>query len=283
MKNQGSSITKTDSTTSSPLNLGQIESPRGDVPRARAGATTDTPSPRKGSAEQPRDFDHREVARKLKQDYAHGAREAGIRHLDALHSLIKYLMKADPNLDDMLQQTARSIYTQFNIKEVSIALRSTSDGLYRYVAEHGMRADVWAAHDKIVYTYDDLIDTRKYKPVTISHQTQLFLAEDNPYGPDERDTFSEHMMKQSKRKAATDSIEGDYLDIFLYGPQDEILGWIELSGTWDSKIPEARTIRCLELVSSVLAIAVTKHRMVVEIQRPSETPGPAKRIEQAKK
>ena len=62
-------------------------------------------------------YDHREVARKLKNDYAHGARDPGIRHLDTLHSLVKYLIKVDLNLDEMLRQTALSIYTQFSIKE----------------------------------------------------------------------------------------------------------------------------------------------------------------------
>ena len=255
---------------------------RADDQRTNAVAPANPPQ-KKVSGDSSRDFDHREVARKLKQDYTHGARDPSIRHLDALHSLVKYLMKADPNLEEMLQQTARAVYSQFSIKEVSIALRSSSDGLFRYVAQYGMRGDVWAAHDKITYTYDDLMDTRKYKPVTISHHTQLFLAEDNPYGADEGDTYSEHLMKQSKRKSASDSIEGDYIDIFLYGPQEEILGWIELSGTWDGKIPEARAIRCLEIVASVLGIAVTKHRMMGVDQKPKETPGIPKKTEQTKK
>jgi len=283
MKNQVSSMTKGGIGLPSPSGFREITNPRADESRTNAAATPVTPQPSRGSGDQPRDFDHREVARKLKQEYAHGARDSSIRHLDALHSLVKYLMKADPNLDEMLEQTARSIYTQFSIKEVSIALRSTSDGLYRYAAEYGMRADVWAAHDKITYTYDDLMDTRKYKPITVSHHTQLFLAEDNPYGPDEGDTYSEHLMKQSKRKSASDSIEGDYLDIFLYGPQDEILGWIEISGTWDGKIPDARTIRCLEIVASVLGIAVTRHRIMDDAQTPKAAPSPPKKAEREKK
>lgn len=237
----------------------------------------------KSTVDQLKGFDHREVARKLKQDYANGARDPSMRHLGALHSLVKYLMQADPKLDEMLQQTAKLIYTQFNIKEVSIGLRDTSDGLFKYVAQYGMRADVWAAHDKLTYTYDNLTDTRKYKPVTISHYTQLFLAEDNPYGSDEMDTFSEHMMKQSKRKSATDSIEGDYIDVFLYGPQDDILGWIEISGTWDGRIPDASSLRCLEIVASILGIAVTRHNAIEEAKRPKEGPPLAKKTEQLKK
>jgi len=283
MKNQGPGIPRSDIVDVSPLHLGRTASPQSNEVRAVEAKTQPPTAPKQGAGAQSNGYDYREVARKLKQDYTHGARDASIRQLDTLHSLIKYLMKTDPNLDEMLEQTARLVYTQFNIKEVSVALKSASDGLYRYVAEHGMRTDIWVAHKKIVYSYDDLNDAKKYKPITISHQTKLYLAEDNPYGPDEGDTYSEHMMKQSKRKSSTDSIEGDYLDIYIFGPQDEMLGWIEISGTWDGRIPDARAIRCLELVSSVLGIAITKHRMMAELARSGAISEPTKKVEQAKK
>jgi len=277
MKNQGPGITPSDIGCISPLHLGPVAPPQtGRVRVVEARGQTPPPS-RQGAGEQSKEFDHREVARKLRQDYTHGARDASIRQLDTLHSLIKYLMKANPNLDEMLEQTARLVYTQFNIKEVSVALKNASDGLYRYVAEHGMRTDIWAAHKKIVYSYDDLNDTKKYNPITISHQTKLYMAEDNPYGPDEGDTYSEHMMKQSKRKSATDSIEGDYLDILIFGPQDDTLGWIEISGTWDGRIPDAKAIRCLEMISSVLGIAITRHQTMAEMARSGKTPEQAKK------
>lgn len=266
-----------------PLKLGPVTPPRTDEARIAHARTPITPSPKQGVAEHSKDFDHQEVGRKLKQDYAHGARDASIRQLDTLHALIKYLIKADPNPTEMVEHTARLVYTQFNIKEVSVALRSPSDGLYRYVAEHGMRTDIWAAHRRIVYTYDDLNDPKKYKAVTISHHTKLYLAEDNPYGPDEGDTFSYHMMKQARRRTAVDSIEGDYLDIFIFGPQNETYGWIEISGTWDGKIPDARAIRCLEVVSSVLGIAISRHEEMGELADPGvvpdqpRKPGPVKK------
>jgi len=239
--------------------------------------------PRQSAGEQPKDVDHNEVARKLKQDYNHGARDPTIRQLDSVQYLIKYLMKADPNLSEMLEQAARMVYTQFNIKEVSIALRGNSDGRYRYVAEHGMRTDIWAAHAKISYSYDELFDTKKYKAVTISHHTKLYLAEDNPYGSEEGDTYNEHMMKMSKRKSASDSIEGDYIDIFIYGPKDETYGWLEISGTWDGRIPDARSIRCMEMIAALLGIAITRHTMMEELTDPPKATDQQKKVEQAKK
>jgi len=219
-------------------------------------------------------FDHREVARKLKTDYAHGSKDSSIRALDSVNSLIKYLIQNDPNLDEMLEQATKLIFTQFNIREVSIGLRTAPDNLFRYVKMHGMRAEVWAAHKDLVYTYEQLLDPKKYKHTVISQHTRLFLAEDNPYAEDETYTYSEHLMAMSRRRAADDSIEGDYLDVYIYGPGDDILGWIETGSTWDNKIPDARTVRTLEILASVLGIAITKHKLATG--RNYELPGASK-------
>ena len=199
-----------------------------------------------------------DVARRIKQEYAHGRKEPGMRGLDSIHGLIKQLMEEEPDINEVLKSTARSIYSQFNIKEVSIGLKSP-DGLYRYVAMYGLRDETWAAHRKLAYTEAQMMDPNLYKGTEISHQTKLFLAEDNPYADGEAQTRTEHLMMKSKRKTPDDSIEGDYLDVFRHGPKAEILGWIETSGTWDGKLPDARTIRSLEVVSSVLALAIVRH------------------------
>jgi hypothetical protein len=181
-----------------------------------------------------------------------------MRGLDSVHGLVKQVMEEEPNIEELLKTTAKSIYSQFNLKEVSIGFKS-SDGIYRYAAMYGLRDEIWAAHQKLSYTEKQLLDPERYKWTDISHHTKLFLAEDNPYTLEEALTCSEHLMMKSKRKGPEDSVEGDYLDVFIYGPKDEILGWIETSGTWDGKIPDARTIRGLEVVSSVLALAIVRH------------------------
>ncbi len=205
-----------------------------------------------------RDLVHGDVARKIKQEYTHARKEPGMRGLDSIHGLIKQLMEEKSSIDEIMKSAARTIYSQFNIKEVSIGLRS-SDGLYRYVAMYGLRDDAWAAHLKLVYNEKELMNPNVYKWTEISHHTKLFLAEDNPYTVGEAQTRREHLMMRSKRKTVDDSIEGDYIDVFIYGPRDEILGWIEVAGTWDGKIPDARTIRSLEVLSSVLALAIVRH------------------------
>jgi hypothetical protein len=224
------------------------------VPPNRPDATIPATSPGAKSSINPT-----EVSRKLKQEYAHGSKDPSMRGLDSLNSLIKTLSRDSIDLDDMLEQTTRMIYSQFAIKEVSIGLKTPPDWLFRYVKMHGMRAEVWEAHKGLVYTHDELFDPKKYKHTVISPLTRLFLAEDNPYMEDEAYTYSAHLSAMSKRRALDDSIEGDYLDVYITGADGEILGWIETGSTWDGKIPSARTIKCLEMIGTILGIAITRY------------------------
>ncbi len=204
----------------------------------------------------PKGINYLEVSRKLKMDYSHGAKEPSIRALASLDVMVKRLAEDDFDLDELLDQAAKMVFTQFNIREVSIALRSESDGLFRYKTMHGMRAEIWAAHKGLAYTEDEVLNPKRHKHTVISSLTRLFLAEDNPYTEDEAYTYNEHLMAIGRRTAPDDSIEGDYVDVFIYGPDSRLLGWIETGSTWGNKIPDARTIRSLELLASILGVAI---------------------------
>jgi hypothetical protein len=201
------------------------------------------------------------VGRKLRSDYTYGtAKDPSVRALEGMQLLLDQALKEGVSVKQLLEFAAKLVYSQFNIKEVAIGMKDSADGLYKYVAMYGMRVDVWEAHKRLSYTKEDFFDQKKYRWLAISKQTKLFLAEDNPYQENEQNTYSRHLMLKSKRKTADDSIEGDYLDIVIQGPNDLLLGWLEISGTWDNKIPDARTIRCLEIVASTLGIALTLRR-----------------------
>jgi len=201
-------------------------------------------------------YDHIDVARTLKAEYMAGTKDASVRGLDAVHALLMDLYQPGMSADELVKKVARMVFTQFNLREVSVGLRC-EDGLYRYVAQHGMRAEVWAAHQKLVYNDQELFDPKKYKYTSISKYTRLFLAEDEPYDDDERGTYSEHLSTKSVRRSPKDSKEGDYLDFLILGPKEEVLGWIETSGTWDGRIPDARTIRSIEIMASLVGLALT--------------------------
>ena len=55
-----------------------------------------------------------------------------------------------------------------------------------------------------------------------------------------------------------DTIEGDYLDICIYGEDDDLLGWIEISGLTNGKFPDVQTIKCVELLASVIGVVLLR-------------------------
>jgi len=199
---------------------------------------------------------HEDVARKLKLDYAGSIRDHTDRNLDSIQDLLEEVGRPKGDAKELLDNVAKLIYKQFHIREIAIGMKS-SDGLYRYVTMHGMRANIWAQHRDLAYTYDSFFDNTKYKGTVISDYTKLLLAEDMPYDEGEKQTYSEHLMQASNRKELDDSIEGDYLDILIYGLGNELLGWIEISGTWEDKLPTARTLRCLEIVANITGMALS--------------------------
>ena len=198
-----------------------------------------------------------EVIRKIKQDYAHYRRVPGAKGLDSLHGVLKQIMGGKASVIEIMKTTARTVYSQFNIKEVTIGLKS-SDGLFRYVAQCGLRDESWNAHLKLSYEEKEIVapETCGWKCTELSRQTRLFIAEDNPYTEEEVLTRSEHLQMRSRRKTAEESIEGDYMDVLMLGPDDRAVGWIETGGTWDGKLPDAGTVRTLEVLASILAVAV---------------------------
>jgi len=197
-------------------------------------------------------FTHVDVAKKLKFDYTYGSKDNVDRTLSSLEPLYAVYRKPRMKARDLLEETARIIYKQLRIREVSIGLRDPKDGLYKYQAMAGMRTGKWQAHGKLAYTKEDFFGNDKWKGTAISKYTKILLAEDSPYDEGEEDTYDRQEMLTSKRHNLDDSIEGDYLDVMILGLNDDLIGWIEISGTWTSKIPDPLTIRLLELIACTL-------------------------------
>jgi len=168
----------------------------------------------------------------------------------------------------LVDYSAKLIFKQFHIKEVAIGLRSSSDGRFRYVAMQGMRANIWAQHTGLSYGHDSFFSNSKYKGTLISKLTKLLLAEDEPYDEVEKKTYNEHLMRSSKRRTPDDSIEGDYLDTLIYGIDGGLIGWIEISGTWDDKLPSASAIRAIEIIANLMGIALSRDPAIAGMKQP---------------
>ena len=198
------------------------------------------------------------IKKRMRLDYQYSCTNPS-NAIDCIHALIKEL--ADPALDmhQFLHDAADTICTKLCVNEVTIGLRNPKDGLFRYEVMAGLEESEWEAHKKLSYTLDQFDNPAVYKYMEISKYTRLYLAEDNPYGDDEEGTYSKPLMLLSQRKSLEDTIEGDYLDIYIYGKGDELKGWLEISGMNNGKFPDIQTIKVVELLASVIGIALALH------------------------
>lgn len=200
-----------------------------------------------------------EVANRLRHEYAHCESDLECKRLDAIVRVLRSLQRQPFNLDEFLTNTAQFIYRQLNIQSLSINVKEI-DGKFRYHAFAGLRKSSEDALRKCVYSEQELFDPSKYPSTTISPYTKLFLAENNPYASGEEETYNRPLMLKQKRNDLDDSIEGDYLDILIYDGGNEICGYIEISGTKEGKLPDAKTIKWLEVTGSIIGFAIQMDR-----------------------
>ena len=199
---------------------------------------------------------HDEIGRKLRFEYQYGHNDETEKVLKKVQTLCSNLLRSRISTRELLQEAAQVMYHDLRIREVSIGLRSHSDNLYRYVLMAGMRPEVWESHKGLTYTYSDFFDNGRWKGTNVSIQSRLMLAEDEPYADGEEGTFDRRMSQKNKRKSLDESIEGDYIDVQIRGLNNDLVGWIELSGTWDGKIPTPRTIKWVELIADLIGTAI---------------------------
>ncbi len=187
--------------------------------------------------------------------YQYATSNPSNERMDCVHAMINKL--ADPTLDMkvFLQEVADTITNKLGMKEATIGLKEP-DGLYRYEVMSGLSDSEWDAHKALTYNYEDFYSQNVYKFMQISRYTHLSLAEDNPYATGEDATYEKDVMLHSKRKSLEDTIEGDYLDMLIYGKGEDLLGWIEISGMTSGHFPDVETIKCLELLASIIGIAL---------------------------
>lgn len=201
-------------------------------------------------------IDPEAVKRKIWVDYQYAHKDRENEVIDAIHKLI--VLTRDPSVDlrRIMQAAADTIREKLWIREVTIGLKGQSDGKFRYEVMSGLKNTTWAALKELKYSFEDFSNPDIYKAKHISRYTKLFLQEDNPYAPGEEATFDRTIIPDLERKALDATLSADYLDINIFGSKEDLIGWIEISGKIDGKLPDAFTIKCVELIASVLSAAI---------------------------
>ena len=192
----------------------------------------------------------------IMEKYSSIASNTDERLIDAIDGYLSHTKIPGQSTQALLTDTVNLIHRYFEFKEISIGLRDFRDELYRYKICKGFRKEAVDARMGIKYTQEDMVDTRSFPSTMIGRKTQIHLSENAAYRPGEENTFNRPSMLNSKRPSLETTIEGDYIDIFMYDAKKKFVGWIELSGTRDGKFPKRETIFWLEMVASLLSVII---------------------------
>ncbi len=203
---------------------------------------------------------HEDIARKMKMAYQHGTTEADQRRLEIFLKLLETSRRKALDTTQLLNEAANYIRDQYRLRWVGIGLKNQKDAQFRYVALVGFRDDAEAARKKQSFTAADFLDDSKYKGRVISDYSKMYFEEDKPYAEGSESTFNRPALLKSKRRSADDALEADYLDVHIYGSDKELIGWIETSGTIMGKMPDVTTIKTIEVIASLIGIALLRGR-----------------------
>ena len=196
------------------------------------------------------------VKRRMRFDYLKVKNDPGSKSLEVFSQLMLHFQKPQLSVMEMIQEATALIQRQFRLRWVMIGLREP-DGFYRYLVNTGMREDAWARQKARQYKTEDFeLTTANYKAGEISKLSRVYLEEENLLGKNDEGVVNRPAMLRARRRTDDDILEADFVDTLILGANDDLLGWIEYSGTVTGKIPEAMTIRHIEVVSAILAGAL---------------------------
>lgn len=197
-----------------------------------------------------------EVSMRMKLEYTHGLRDPTSKILEALLAIGVKLEKPGFDLNTILKECAELISRHLSISSVAVGLWNSALRRYKYEVVVGLNPESVKGFMELSYDKSDLLDPKTYPCHDISRMTKLFLGEDHPYADNEEFSYNKPILLGMNRHSVDESLEADYLCVFFRGPGDEILGWMDISGTRAKRLPDATTIRWVELIAQIMGHAV---------------------------
>jgi len=210
---------------------------------------------------QPKGIDKEIVKRSLRTGYLGARSDPSSRLIDGYSAILARFHKRPMVLNDVLQDAANFMQRQFRLRWVMIG-QKCPDGLYRYQVMSGARPEVWDVQRARTYTKDDFAPEVKgfFNAAEISRLTKAYLEEDNPLAQEDLAKINRPVLLKSTRRSQEDALEGDFLDTLILSLDNELLGWIDYSGTIIGKFADPMTIRWFELMSAILAAAISANQ-----------------------
>jgi hypothetical protein len=197
----------------------------------------------------------KEIETLLKKRCAETASNDDQKIVEGVQNFISHIQRRRSS-HNLLQEAARTIHRIFPFQEVAIGIKSPADGLYRYDALVGYTHEAEAEFKKAVYDINKFFSPNEFPGVRISKTMELTIAENQPSMDKEQACWNRPTILKVPRKSPEEFTEGDYLDVYSFGEDNELIAWIELSAPRDGKMPSSGTLKGLDLIAAALSLAL---------------------------
>ena len=174
--------------------------------------------------------------------------------MDNILTLVEMGHDKKQSLKSVLDFAVKMIFKLFDFHEITVGLKNRKDGYYRYEVIFGFRKEAEDNLRRLKYTYEDMVSNEKFPFIKMGRISELNPVEGLPEW--ERELFNRPYALSVERKSPDEFHEGDYIDVWMYSHNKELIGWFELANPVNGKLPTRRTIRWIELIASVCSSVV---------------------------
>lgn len=203
-------------------------------------------------------FSSNDFKRHVAKKYSRLSENEDERIMEAIIDLISQDQGGIERMQPFLKNVANLILRRFEFRTVNIGLKDPSDGKYRYVVSVGFSDVASAAMKNIAYTRKDMFDDTKFPAIKFGRNVEFSSVADED--ETEWSTISLPSKIREPRTSIDQMTEGDYFHIGLHAGRNDLIGWIELGKTNDGKLPDRKTIKWLELISTTIARIIWEKR-----------------------
>jgi len=157
----------------------------------------------------------------------------------------------EKSLDSFLEKVVLIMQRELSFREVSIGLKDKSDGKYRNRIVKGHSEEATAALFKVEYSHDDMFDDVKFPAIQFGRKI-IELSSVAEHELEEWKTHTYPALIKRPRKSIDTMTEADYFHAYLFGGNQELVGFMEFSKWRNWALPPRRIIKVVELLSTIV-------------------------------
>lgn len=199
----------------------------------------------------------------IESRYSPIARDDQEKFIEALVGLTELGGDRKQTMRSFFEQVTRLIFRFFAFNEIVMGLYDRKRKDWYVESVFGFRSEIAAEYKRLRYSREEMVGQDRFPYISIGRTSAFGPVEGLPES--ERKLFSRPYAAGVSRKDLDEFHEGDYIDVLMYDPHKNVVGWIELSAPRGGKLPSRMTVMWIEVIASVCASAV-RYRWSLEDQ-----------------